>query len=144
MLISSLQIAAGLLILYLGAEALVRSGTSLAVRLNISPLVIGLTLVAGGTSLPELATSIVAALRKNPEIALGNIIGSNIFNILCVMGTASFVSPLQCQGIHWLDLGMMLAFSLLLLPLMRSEYRLHRGEGLLLLLCYGIYLAILF
>jgi cation:H+ antiporter len=134
----------GLGALVVGADLFVSGAVALAERLGMSQAAIGLTIVALGTSLPELATSVVAAVKKEGDIAIGNIVGSNIFNVLGILGVTASVQPLQSQGIGFLDLGVMTAVALLLLPLMRSGYRLTRWEGGLLLLVYGGYVVYLF
>jgi cation:H+ antiporter len=91
-----LLVGAGLLLLLAGGEALVRGSVTLATRLGISPLIVGLTLVGFGTSAPELATSVEAALRGSPDIAIGNVVGSNIANILLILGIAALLQPLAC------------------------------------------------
>ncbi|MBN1759235.1 MAG: hypothetical protein JW863_12995, partial [Chitinispirillaceae bacterium] len=93
-----------------------------------------------GTSLPELATSVVAATRKEVDIAIGNIVGSNIFNILAIAGISGMIIPLKVTEVGMVDLVFMLGTALCLLPFMRSGFRLNRGEGFLLLLLYGGYL----
>jgi len=136
-------IAAGLGVLVLGSRLLVDHSVELAKTLGVSEAVIGLTIVAAGTSMPELATSVVAAARKQPDIAIGNIIGSNIFNILAILGLASIISPLHAPGISRLDYGVMIVFTVLLIPLLYTGRLLHRLEGTTLLALYGVYLFIL-
>ena len=102
---------------------------------------IGLTIVAVGTSLPELATSVVAALRGEGDIAVGNVVGSNVFNLLGILGVSSMLAPLERGGIAVFDLGAMLFLALLLVPLMRSGYQLARWEGGLLMTCYALYVG---
>jgi cation:H+ antiporter len=136
-------IAAGLGVLVLGSRLLVDHSVELAKTLGVSEAVIGLTIVAAGTSMPELATSVVAAVRKQPDIAIGNIIGSNIFNILAILGLASIISPLHAPGISRLDYGVMIVFTVLLIPLLYTGRLLHRLEGTTLLALYGVYLFIL-
>lgn len=136
-------IAAGLAVLVLGSQLLVDHSITLAKSLGVSEAVIGLTIVAAGTSMPELATSLVAAIRKQPDIAIGNIVGSNIFNILAILGLASMVSPLHAPGISVMDYATMIIFSVLLIPLLYTGRLLHRLEGALLLALYGIYLFLL-
>lgn len=133
----------GLATLVLGSNLLVDHSVALAQGLVVSEAVIGLTIVAAGTSMPELATSLVAALRKQPDIAIGNIIGSNIFNILAILGVASIVSPFEAFGISWTDFAAMIMFTVLLIPLLYTGRVLHRMEGLLLLALYGVYLYLL-
>jgi cation:H+ antiporter len=119
-------------LLLLGAEVLVRGATRLAAALGVSPLVIGLTLVAFGTSAPELAVSVQAALAARPEIALGNVVGSNIFNVFLVLGLAALLAPVPvAQRLVWLDVPLMIAASALLWVLAANG--LGRLDGLLLL-----------
>jgi cation:H+ antiporter len=110
---------------------------------GVSEAVIGLTIVAAGTSMPELATSVVAAFRKQPDIAIGNIVGSNIFNILAILGLASLVTPLHAPGISMLDYSVMIVFTILLIPMLYTGRILHRIEGVTLLTLYGVYLYLL-
>jgi len=135
-------VAAGSGVLVIGSRLLVDHSIALAKTLGVSEAVIGLTIVAAGTSMPELATSVVAAFRKQPDIAIGNIVGSNIFNILAILGLSAMISPLQAPGISNLDYTVMIVFSLLLIPLLYTGRLLHRLEGATLLLLYGIYLFI--
>ena len=141
--IDTLFILGGLGILILGSRLLVDHSVLLARGFGISEAVIGLTIVAAGTSMPELATSVVAAARKQPDIAIGNVVGSNVFNILGILGVASIVSPLHAPGISWMDYAVMMTFTVLLLPLLYTGRILHRLEGLALLALYGGYLFIL-
>jgi cation:H+ antiporter len=138
-----LFVLGGLGILVLGSRLLVDNSVSLARTLGISEAVIGLTIIAAGTSMPELATSIVAAFRKQADIAVGNVVGSNVFNILGILGVSGLVKPLQSSGVTLTDYGFMIAFSLLLLPLLYTGRVLHRLEGALLLGIYGVYLFLL-
>ncbi len=142
-MLDALLILGGLGILVLGSNLLVDHSVLLARELGVGEAIIGLTIVAAGTSMPELATSLVAAVRKQPDIAIGNIIGSNIFNILGILGVASLFAPLSAPGIRLHDYGFMIAFSLLLLPLLITGKMLHRIEGALLLALYGVYLFVL-
>ncbi len=109
----------------------------------MSEAVIGLTIVAAGTSVPELAASVVAALKKEPDIALGNVIGSNIFNILAILGAGSVVAPLVAPSISAVDIWAMVGLSALLIPLLWTGMKVTRWEGALLLGCYGVYLFFL-
>jgi cation:H+ antiporter len=136
-------VVAGLGILVLGSRLLVDHAVALAGALGVSEAVIGLTIVAAGTSMPELATSVVAAVRKQPDIAIGNIVGSNIFNILAIMGLSSTIAPLHAPGISSLDFLVMIALTVLLIPLLYTGRLLHRLEGALLLALYGAYIFIL-
>lgn len=136
-------ILAGLAVLVLGSRLLVDHAVILATALGVSEAVIGLTIVAAGTSMPELATSVVAAFRKQPDIAIGNVVGSNIFNIFGILGVAALVSPLHAPGISRSDYIVMIAFTALLIPLLYTGRLLHRIEGVALLVLYGVYLSIL-
>ena len=136
-------IVLGLLALILGSKILVKYAVEIARMLQLSEAVIGLTIVAAGTSMPELATSAVAAIKKNTDIAIGNIVGSCIYNILLIMGTSALIKPIQAPAINYVDNLVMLAFTLALLPLMRSGRRLNRWEGGLLLAGYVVYMLYL-
>jgi cation:H+ antiporter len=133
-------IFAGLILLVLGSKALVAGATSIARSVGLSEAVIGLTIISAGTSLPELATSVVAAFRRQPDIAVGNVIGSNIFNILAILGTSSLLVPYSANGLTNIDLSVMVGFAVITLPLMWTKFSLSRTEGLFLLAGYGIYL----
>ncbi|MCC6202473.1 MAG: calcium/sodium antiporter [Gammaproteobacteria bacterium] len=134
-------VAAGLAALIFGARQLVDGAVDLARLAGVSEATIGLTIVAVGTSLPELATSVVAALKRMGDIAIGNIVGSNICNILCILGVSASIVPLPRGAISWFDLGVMVLFALTVLPFVRSRFTLQRWEGGLLLLGYGAYVA---
>lgn len=142
---AGLFIAAGLAGLIYGGQFFVDGASGIARGLGVSESVIGLTLVAGGTSLPELATSIVAALKKNPEMAIGNVIGSNLFNIFFVLGCSASISPMAIQGITNLDLGVMIASCVLLylFGLFIRKRTITRPEGILMILCYIGYIVYL-
>ncbi len=134
-----LIIALGLIALVSGGSLLVDSAVEIAQRFNVSETLIGLTIVAVGTSLPELATSLVAAVRKHDDIAIGNIVGSNIFNILGILGIASMFNPISSAGFAQSDFVVMLLLAVLLLPLAWTGRRLGRMEGLVLLAAYVAY-----
>lgn len=133
--------------LSLGADLLVKGASSLASALGVSDKVIGLTVVAFGTSLPELAASVAAALKKQMDISIGNIIGSNIFNILCVLGVSSAISPITFQFDSYLkDFVIMLAFAIALVTLVqpwKKTGKLSRWSGLALFVAYVTYVATL-
>lgn len=132
----------GLAILVLGARLLVTGATSIAREAGVPELIIGLTIVAVGTSLPELAASVVAALKREPDIALGNIVGSNIFNVLAILGGTVLIRPIAFPFIHIaIDLGAMLIVSLLLWPFLATGLRLGRREGVVLLGLYSGFVA---
>jgi cation:H+ antiporter len=141
MLLALGLIAAGMLLLVLGGEALLRGAVALATILKLTPAVIGLTVVAAGTSVPELAVSILAALRDSADLAVGNVVGSNIFNVLAVLGAAALAHPLDGAGVRGFDLGVMILFSIVVLPLARTGFRLERWEGGVLLAAYVAYVA---
>lgn len=142
---SGLWVAVGVVVLALGAQALVTGATTLALAWGVPARVVGLTLVAVGTSLPELASSLVAALKKQTDIILGNVVGSNLFNLLAVLGTASLVHPIAVDpvGVR-VDLWVMLGFSVVVLPLLLRGRRLGRFSGGLLLTAYVVYVVTLF
>jgi len=146
--VSILQLAIGLGLLVLGAEWLVESATSLAKTFGVSDVIIGLTIVAAGTSMPEVATSIIATLKGERDIAVGNVVGSNIFNILACLGISSLVSPDGLaipRAILVFDFWVMLAAALICLPIFFSGRIIARWEGLLLLgyyLAYTVYLIL--
>jgi cation:H+ antiporter len=137
------RIGGGIILLVGGGHALVHGSVHLARMLGISEAIIGLTIVAAGTSLPELATSIVAALKKEADIAVGNVVGSNILNLLAILGVSATIHPFSAAGITALDLGTMVAVSLVLLPIMWTGFEVRRWEGALLLAAYGTYLFFL-
>jgi cation:H+ antiporter len=144
-LTSILLVAVGVVLLVGGAQSLVTGGVDLARLFGVSERVIGLTLVALGTSLPELAASLVAAIKKESDIVLGNVVGSNIFNVLCILGITPMIAPLAIDAADvWLDLSAMLLLSLLLWPILASRLKLERWEGMVLLAFYGLYIAWLF
>ncbi|MES3008766.1 MAG: calcium/sodium antiporter [Pseudomonadota bacterium] len=134
-----LIITLGLIALVSGGSLLVDSAVEIAQRFNVSETLVGLTIVAVGTSLPELATSLVAAVRKQDDIAIGNIVGSNIFNILGILGLASILHPISSAGFAQTDFVVMLLLAVLLLPLAWTGRRLGRMEGLVLLAAYVAY-----
>ncbi|NUQ38177.1 MAG: calcium/sodium antiporter [Caldilineales bacterium] len=140
MFLTLLFLLLGLVLLVSGAEALVRGASRLARALGVSSLVVGLTVVAMGTSSPELAVSVQSALSGQADIALGNIIGSNIFNILVILGLSALIAPLfVAQQIVRLDVPVMLAISFGVF-LMASDGVLRRAEGLLLLAVLALYI----
>lgn len=133
----------GLIGLPLGAELLVESSVDIARQFHVPETVIGLTLVAVGTSLPELATTVMAALRRQADVALGNVIGSNMFNLLAIIGVASFIGPIPVdRNILEFDLWIMLAASLALLPFVMFKIDITRRYGVLLTAAYVGYIAV--
>ena len=142
---SALFILGGLGALIGGGSLFVDGASGIARSLGVSESIIGLTLVAGGTSLPELATSVVAALKKNPEMAIGNVVGSNLFNIFFVLGCSASITPLHLAGITNFDL-LALVISAVLLWLFGvffGKRTITRLEGSILVLCYVAYTATL-
>lgn len=135
-------IAIGLVMLVAGSKALVSSAITIAQYFGVSELVIGLTIVAAGTSLPEVATSVIASIRGERDIAVGNVVGSNIFNLLSVLGLSSLVTsgglPVPASAIS-LDLPLMLGVAVVCLPIFFSGWRITRIEGALFLLAYVAY-----
>jgi cation:H+ antiporter len=138
---SVLFILGGLVGLVWGGQWFVEGSTGIARSLGVSESVIGLTLVAGGTSLPELATSIVAALKKNPEIAIGNVIGSNLFNVFFVLGCSASIVPMKIGDITNFDLITLIISGILiwLFGLFFAKRAITRIEGSILILCYVAY-----
>ena len=134
-------IVAGLVMLVFGARFLVEAAIDIAKAFGLSEAVIGLTIVAMGTSLPEFATSLVAALKKEADIAVGNVVGSNIFNVLGILGISSAVTPLSSAGITDIDLGVMAGFAVVLWIFSRTGFRITRIEGLILLVAYVGYIS---
>jgi len=136
-----LLILGGLGILVLGSRLFVSGSVQLAQQLGVSDAVIGLTIIAAGTSLPELASSLMAAARKQPDIAIGNVVGSNIYNILAILGVSGVIRhPLDGQGVGLTDTWIMIGVSFLLLAIAWTGFKLRRWEGALLLVLYGGYL----
>lgn len=140
----SVYLVLGLIGLPLGADLLVDNSTIIARTYGISETVIGLTLVAIGTSLPELATTVMAALRRQADVALGNVIGSNMFNLLAIIGIATFVGPISVDPEFLrFDLWVMLAASLIIVPFVFSKKDITRRWGVLLTGLYVVYLWVL-
>ena len=141
-LINAGLVLGGLVLLVLGSNFLVEGAVALARALGLSELVIGLTVIAIGTSLPELATSILAAFRGERDIAVGNIVGSNLFNLLCVLGLASLVSP-QAISVSpnalAFDFPVMIAVAVACLPIFFTGYSISRWEGALFVAYYAAY-----
>lgn len=130
---------AGLSGIIIGGYLVVDSSTSIALSFGMSDTLVGLTIVAIGTSLPELITSLTAALKKEGELALGNIIGSNIFNILLVLGLASAIHPLHVDPRIFIDVIIMIVLTFLLLIFSRTHYQIAKSEGIILTLAYIAY-----
>jgi cation:H+ antiporter len=140
------EIILGLVLLVLGSKWLVDAAVAIAQTLGVSDLIIGLTIVAAGTSLPELATSVVASLRGERDIAVGNVVGSNIFNILSVLGMTTLMAPAGLPvppAALTFDLPVMLAVAIACLPIFMTGHLIARWEGLLFLGYYVVYLLFL-
>lgn len=139
-------VTAGLSGLIFGGDLFVDSATELARRLGVSDKFIAITILAGGTSFPELATCIVAAARHKDQLALGNILGSNVFNILLILGCSSVITPLSFGGMSLVDAGILIVSCLLLLlwAYSGSKCRIDRWEGALMLLVFAAYYCYLF
>ena len=136
-------VIAGLLTLVFGAKFFVGCATFVAAKLGVPEAVIALTIVAFGTSLPELATSVVAALKHEQDIAIGNVVGSNIFNILSIMGISPMIKPVTAQGINYLDFGVMIGVALALWVMMIFGKKITRTEGIFFLLINTAYVGFL-
>ncbi len=144
--VNVLWLVVGMAGLVLGSQWLVDSAVTIARHFHISELVIGLTIVAAGTSLPEVATSVVAAMKGERDIAVGNVVGSNIFNILCVIGFSSIIAPKGIQVSNaalTFDLPVMIGVAVACLPVFLCGYRISRANGIAFLLYYGVYLGYL-
>ncbi|QCR31913.1 calcium/sodium antiporter [Lysinibacillus sp. SGAir0095] len=131
----------GLAAIIFGGNLVVDNGTEIAYSLGMSETLVGLTIIAIGTSLPELVTSISAALKKESEIALGNIVGSNIFNILFVLGASASISPLAANDKIFIDVILMIVLTIVLLVFSRTSFMVGKWEGFVLIATYIIYLA---
>ncbi len=141
---ATLLVVGGLAGLVIGANILVSGAVVIAQALGMSQLVIGLTVIAVGTSLPELATSVVAARRNDADVAFGNVLGSNILNILLILGVIAMIKPISAVGLRPLDLGVLIGSAVLIYPLMRQGRVLNRWNGALLLAGYVTYLIFAF
>jgi cation:H+ antiporter len=142
---AALFIVLGLVGLMGGAHLAVEAATTLARLWGLSELVIGLTIVAIGTSLPELASSVAAARRGHADIAIGNVLGSNIYNVLFILGATALITPLPTAAptLMWLDIPVMIGFALILVPMMMMGLKITRANGVLLLVAYAAYVAYL-
>ena len=143
-----LMVAAGIAGVVAGAQIVVSNAVLIMTILGVDEKFIGLTIVAFGTSLPELATSVVAAMRGEMDISIGNLVGSNVFNIMSVLGVAALVRPIPIPGGFiesglWIDYLVMMFTSFLPWLMMRKDFTVKRSDGVILLLCYGGYLTYL-
>ena len=140
---AGLYVAIGLACLIFGSDLFVNNASEMARTLGVSEAVIGLTIVAGGTSMPELATSVVAARKGNSGIAIGNVLGSNVLNILFILGFTGIVRPIAMAGITMVDLAMLIVSMVLLWLFSFTKYTIARWEGILLTLVFVGYLSYL-
>ena len=141
--LSIVWIIVGLACLIGGSNLFVEGATKVAEHIGVSEAVIGLTIVAGGTSLPELATSVVSARKGNSGIAIGNVLGSNVFNILAILGVTGVITPMHLQGITMLDLSMMVVSTLLVWLFSFTKYKIARWEGIVLTIVFIGYMVVL-
>lgn len=144
-LVSLFAVLGGLAMLIIGGKVFVDSAVVIAKNLGVSDKIIAITLLAGGTSFPELATCIVAAVKKKGQLALGNILGSNIFNVLLILGVSSLISPLSTAGMNMIDMGVLL-FSTLILFLGAYTFKkntIDRIEGLIMTSVWLLYIILL-
>lgn len=141
--LSIVWIIVGLACLIGGSNLFVEGATKVAEHIGVSEAVIGLTIVAGGTSLPELATSVVSARKGNSGIAIGNVLGSNVFNILAILGVTGVITPMHLQGITMLDLSMMVVSTLLVWLFSFTKYKIARWEGVVLTIVFIGYMVVL-
>jgi cation:H+ antiporter len=138
---ATLFILLGLACLIVGSNIFVNGAKEIAHLLGVSEAVIGLTIVAGGTSLPELATSVVSAYKGQSGIAIGNVLGSNVFNILMILGVTGIITPLEIHGISYVDYGVMALSMLLLWSFSYTKFKIERWEGFVLLAIFFAYMA---
>ena len=143
--LAAVLIVAGLAGLVFGGRMFVNSATSIAKMLNVSDKLVAITILAGGTSMPELVTCIVAAFKKKGQLALGNILGSNVFNILLILGGSALIHPLSMAGMSYVDLGALLLSSLVIWASIHTNKKnqLDRADGLLLLILEAAYMTFL-
>ena len=142
-LMAAVWIVVGLACLIGGSTVFVNGASELASALGVDPTIIGLTIVAMGTSLPELATSVVSATKGNSGIAIGNVLGSNVFNILFILGVTGVISPLDIQGITPVDLSLLVVSMVLLWLFSYTKLRIERWEGAVLIAVFAGYMTML-
>ena len=131
----------GFVLLIKGADFFVEGSSAVAKRLRIPSMIIGMTIVAMGTSLPELVTSIVAAKKDEVDMAVGNVIGSNIFNILLVLGVAAAISPVGFIMENMIDIAFLILISVITLVFAWTSKEINRKEGIIMLLLYAVYMV---
>ena len=140
MLKAIIILIAGFVLLIKGADFFVEGSSSVAKKLRVPPIIIGLTIVAVGTSLPELVTSVVASRKNEVDMALGNVLGSNIFNILLILGTASVISPMTFVMENIIDIIILTAVSVLVYIFAWTREKIERKEGIVMLATYVIFM----
>lgn len=138
--LSIIFVVGGLGLMVLGANFFVTSSISIAKAIGVNDAIIGLTVVAIGTSLPELVTAVVASYKKESDIAVGNVVGSNIFNILGILGITALITPINADELNFVDFGMMILTAILLFPLSKTGFRISRLEGAFLVVGYLVYM----
>ena len=131
----------GVTMLAMGSFAFVNGAEDLAIQVGVSPAIVGLTIVALGTSLPEMATSLVAAYRGQGDIAVGGVVGSNVFNLFAILGITALMRPVGRGAVDFVSFGTMIGLAVLLVPVMRTGFRINRLEGAGLLVIYIAYIA---
>ena len=134
-------IVGGAIAIKYGGDWVVNGATTIARAFGVSENLIGLTIVACGTSLPELVTSMVAAKKNQLDMAVGNVVGSNVFNVLMILGVAAVFSPIAFIGENIIDIGVLIAFSLITWVFCLTKRRLERLEGIIMVALYGVYLV---
>jgi cation:H+ antiporter len=144
-LVINLALCAGsLALLIYGSELFVDASVAIAAVFGVPPAIVGLSAAALGSSLPELTASIISARHGHPEMAAGNLIGSNIFNLLLILGVTSTIRPLSGTSVTWIDLAVMILVTALALGIMLTRQRVARGEGIVLVSTYALYLGWLY
>jgi len=138
--IAILFIFFGLVLLFYGSNIFLEASVEIAKIFGMSQAVIGLTIIAVGTSLPELVTSAVAAYKNESDIAIGNVVGSNVYNILFILGITAIIIPVSARGITSIDIIIMLLAAIVILPMAWSKFTLNRTEGVFLLIGYAVYI----
>ena len=145
LILDVLILVVGIGVLYFGAESLVRGSARLAGSLGVSPIIVGLTIVSFGTSAPELVVCTVAAFGGNPDLAIGNVMGSNLANIGLILGLTALVRPLEVHArVVWREVPLMLLATAVLYPLILDDYTLSRGDGVILLMGLLAYMLFVF
>lgn len=138
---SILYTAVGIAGIVIGGDLVVDSATDIAKAFGLSDIIIGLTILAVGTSLPELVTSLVATGKGENDLAMGNVIGSNIFNIMGVLGLSAIISPVKVAGFSVIDLCLLIGVSLIIYVVVCLRNKIERGTGILMVLMYAAYMT---